>query len=128
MDRVSVESRRNYQRLSTEIAVPFRIDRDGGGEWQEARALNLSAGGVLLRAPRPSDGELEGLLAERCRLALTLGIEQRTLHVTARLVWSEDIKGTGECRLGLRFLDLDGADQEYLWRWVLTETERGTAN
>jgi c-di-GMP-binding flagellar brake protein YcgR len=63
--------------------------------------------------------ELADLLAERSMLNLTLPIGGRTIHVTARLVWTDDIEHSKECRLGLRFLDLESADQEFLWRWVL---------
>lgn len=118
MDRVMTQSRRSYRRYPTELAVPYRIGSEGEA-WLEGRSLNLSAGGLLLRALRPSDSELAGLLAERSLVSLSLQIADRTVHVTARLVWCDDIKESDECRLGLRFLDLDSTDQEFLWRWIL---------
>ncbi len=118
MDRVTAESRRNYRRYPTEFTVSYRLDREGQA-WQDGRSLNVSAGGLLLRAVRPVAGELADLLAERSMLNLTLPIGGRTIHVTARLVWTDDIEHSQECRLGLRFLDLESADQEFLWRWVL---------
>ncbi len=122
MDRVTAESRRNYRRYPTEFTVSYRLD-GAGQAWQDGRSLNVSAGGLLLRAVRPTADELADLLAERSMLSLNLPIGGRTMHVTARLVWADDIENTKESRLGLRFLDLDSADQEFLWRWVLDHVD-----
>ena len=128
MDRVVETNRRSFQRFPVTMSVPYRINsgpsgaanqEDSGTAWEEGDALNLSAGGVLLRTPRLCPEDLEQLLAERTRMSLELPLEGRTLCVTARLVWSDEVKDTGDCRLGLRFLDLDSSDQQYLWRWVL---------
>ena len=72
----------------------------------------------MLRAPRPRSADLASLLAELIKIALELTLPSRIMMVTARLAWCDDVRGTDQCCMGLRFLDLDTADQEYLWRWV----------
>ena len=130
MDRVVETNRRAFQRFPVEMSIPYRIngaDEEPGSSqtaWDEGETLNLSAGGVLLRTSRLAPEDLEQLLAERVKLSLELPLEGRTLCVTARLAWSDEDKATGACRLGLRFLDLDSSDQQYLWRWVLERVNR----
>lgn len=118
MERVAEQNRRSFDRFPVQMAVSYRINDRASRQWREGEALNLSAGGVLLRAPRPRAMDLDSLLAEQIKIALELPLPRRVMMVTARLAWSDDVRGTDECRMGLRFLDLDTADQEYLWRWV----------
>ena len=118
------QSKRTFPRADLASSVSYRVNAPGC-DWQDGEILNLSAGGALLRGSRPGDVVLAYLLTERIRISLSLSLGTRTLHTTARVAWSEDERDGGLCRLGLRFLDLSTADQEFVWQWVRTRTNAG---
>ena len=118
------QSRRTFPRVDLGISVPYRVNALGC-DWEEGEVLNLSAGGVLLRGPRPGDVVLAHLLSERVRVSVTLSLDARVMHATTRVAWSEDEPGRSTCRLGLRFLDLSTADQEFVWQWVRGRLNQG---
>lgn len=114
------DNRRVYRRLPTDMSVSYRLS-GCGARWREGQALDLSAGGCLLRAEKPDRDVLDRLVREEEKVQLTLSLRGRAIHATARLAWS-DRHDQGYARLGLRFLDLDSIDQEFIYRYVLAAT------
>jgi uncharacterized protein (TIGR02266 family) len=101
---------RQHPRFEVEIWVDFTtLDLE-----MSARVMNLSRGGVFLKADRP--------LPLDSKVALVLKLpDGRPVHATGRVVWNHDLgkdPAGGASGSGIEFLDIPVADQELLEHYL----------
>ncbi|MBK9129838.1 MAG: PilZ domain-containing protein [Phycisphaerales bacterium] len=114
---------RVFLRLTVELPVAYRVVLAAGsvGEFAAGQVLNLSSGGMLLRAPEIPMAAAPRLLAGEGRIEVRfeLGDEGPALQLVSRLIWLQGPnQSEPSCQFGLMFLDVAPATRERLHAFV----------
>lgn len=118
---------RVFRRLTVELPVAYRLVPAVGspGEFATGQVLNLSSGGMLLRAPEIPMAAAPHLLAGKGRIEVRfdLGDQGPALQLVSRLIWLQGpTQSDPNCQFGLMFLDVAAATRERLHAFVSTQT------
>ncbi len=120
--RVPRSDQRVFPRLAVAWPVEYRIvGPSGDAGFSAGLALNLSFGGMLLRAPQIPTRALPLLVRGEgtIEVCFDLGDGQPRLSLRSRLIWLQAPEaGAPDCRLGLMFLDVPDAARERLRAFV----------
>lgn len=119
---------RVFRRLTVELPVAYRMVPVAGsaGEFATGQVLNLSSGGMLLRAPEIPMAAAPRLLAGEGRIEVRfdLGDGGPALQLVSRLIWLQGPDASdANCRFGLMFLDVAPATRERLHAFVTARAE-----
>ena len=106
-----LRNRRVFYRLPVEFDVRIRtVTRASRGSWAQGRVVNLSSGGMLLKAHMLRDMDdaacFEG--AQRLEIELTLPGEAELMLLPAKIVWFEDVEEySTKRRAGIQFAHIE---------------------
>lgn len=101
---LDLDDNRRHARLPMEFDVLF----ERGSEHVRARGSNLSRGGMFVSTRRP--------LGEGDVVSASLYVGQREIKIIAEVMWerSDDPTGVTPCGMGLKFLDIEDEDADFV--------------
>jgi c-di-GMP-binding flagellar brake protein YcgR len=106
--------RRKYPRFNIDLPIEYYLI-DSSKE-KPGRATNVSEGGLLAYLPEKTE------IGQQLQLSLffSMGSQLNIIEMRAEVVWSDIhlAKGGGDCRSGLRFIEISSDDLNKLKKFL----------
>jgi uncharacterized protein (TIGR02266 family) len=103
------------------LRVPLRVQVERSDGPRIDYAINLSPGGICVQTLEPSPP------GTRLALSFEIDPDQRPIRVVAEVAWcvqeEERAEGLRFSEMGLRFVEVSGADAEAIERFVERQTK-----
>lgn len=106
------ENQRRSQRIPLHLPIQYRIR--GQTEFRNAVCDNISAGGISFIT--------DEFLAPETLLMLEVRVLSRALRPVGKITWSSNLAHSGRNRLGIRFLEIDNSERDYLKDYIDMQT------
>ncbi len=101
---VEVENKRRFPRIG--LQAPLHCTIRGNGKTMDVLTEDISEGGLRFINP--------GFIAPNTHLMLNLNILSRTLNPIARVAWSNTMRHSYRCEVGVEFVGLDEKERVFL--------------
>jgi len=128
MSDFATSEKRQFVRVPVDVEVKYRFiqPRSTGAPTEETtysgKTGNIGAGGLLLVADLPEADLIADLLMGKIIVGLELYLpDHAPIQALSRVAWLESVdEEKGTCAIGLSFKEITAADQDKLFRFVIT--------